>query len=76
MRRLDVVRVIVPPGCAHALGFDVVGDNFIAVNEGPIANSTVPFLRDDLPREKFSEFRGGTQLPVPSRMVWVVDSLD
>jgi hypothetical protein len=76
MRRLNVVWMVIAPRRAHAFGLDVVGNDFLAVSEGLVTDPAVPFLSGDLLGEEFPQFRGRTQFPVSSGMIWVFDSLD
>jgi len=73
---LNVVRVIVPPGAAHASGADMVGNDVAVIGELLFADPANAILGNDLPVEELSHLPVRAQLAVSAGVLGIVDAPD
>lgn len=76
MHGLDVVRMIVPPRSSHSTGIDVVRNDVAVIRELSLAESANAVLGGDLSVHQLTYFGVGTDLPISTRMLRIVDSAD
>jgi hypothetical protein len=76
MNRLDVVGMVISPRPSHTAGTDVVRNDVVIIRKQTVAESASTVLGDDLPVHELPHFRIGTDLPVPARVLGIVDAAD
>jgi len=71
---LDVVRVVVPPRSSHPFGISVVRNDIVVVCELFVADGAFPVLLDNLPPQQFPHLSGGSEFPISSRMMRIINA--
>jgi hypothetical protein len=75
MRRLNIVRMVVSPGPSHPFGINVVWHNIAVIGEFSAADGAPSVLLDYLPIQQFPHFCCGSEFPIPSGVVRVLNAL-
>jgi hypothetical protein len=68
---LNIVRVIVPPGPAHAFRMNMVGDHIAIMGEPPLAEGAYALLGDNFPVKQFPHLAVRAEFPVSPGMLWI-----
>jgi hypothetical protein len=74
VRRLNIVRVIIPPRRPHAPRLDVIRDDFIAIRKRLTADAAQASLVGHLPGEQSLHLGRGSKLPITARMIGIFDA--
>ena len=76
MYGLDVVRMIVTEGSSHSFRISMVGDDVVKVCELFVANCAYARLLADLAVKQLAHLGRGSQLPISTRVVGILNSLN
>jgi hypothetical protein len=75
MCRLNIIRMVVTPRPSHPFGINVIRYNVVVVSEFDMADAAFPVLLDYLPIQQFSHLCRGSEFPISSRVVRVLNAL-
>jgi hypothetical protein len=75
MGRLNIVRMIIPPGTSHPFGIYVIRHDVVVIGEFSVADAAFPVLLDDLPIQQLPHLCCGSKLPIAPGMVLIFNAL-
>ena len=73
---LDIVGMIISPCPSHPFGILVVWHDVVVLSEFLVTDSTYPVLRDNLAIQQFPHLCGGSEFPISSWVVRILNALD
>ena len=74
MSCLNIVWVVIPPRSAHSFRIPVVWNHIVIVCELFVADGTLLILLDNLAVQELSHLSGGSEFPISSRMMRIVNA--
>jgi hypothetical protein len=73
---LDIVWMVISPRSTHSFGILMVWNDVVVVGELFVADRAYSGLLPHLAVQQFPHLRGGSQLPISSRVVRIFDALN